>query len=302
VTLQTRPSLREGAQKVFRKVFSNNPEYPLLGNQPLLDEVETAPVSGGPTEEIQLSDPPAEPPTLRVMNPIVRVPVGGAGVVRLAMDAPDDYISPEPGVGKGAFSATFTRGTNLFRTTGFSALRKGIMRITIATDKGVPVGERGKVIFTIMRSSGLPLLAEAEVITVQPPPARVKPVGTKVGPEPGPNVQGVDREGWLELGLSEDVVAKLEENPATQSITIYVHKEYPQLMARLRRERDTDPENLVSYQSKFVAAMALAAWLQYQDQKTSDTQLDQEILEGELRRTAQIFFFTEYVAKDKITE
>jgi hypothetical protein len=290
-------SLRHGSQPVFRKIVSNESRYELLGDQPLLDE--TLGTGNGETHE---SDPPVfaaneEPTYLRVLNPIVRVPVGGTGVVRLIMDAPDDYVSPELGGGKGDFSAKFTKGAESFRLTGHSALRSGVLKATISANKGVPAGETGRVIFAVTRTNNLPLLAEADVMTEDPPVARVRPAGTRSGPEPGPDVQPVDRDGWQNLGFSEDVVAVLTEDPSTRVITIYVQQEYRRLMERLERER-ASVEDVQNYQSKFVAAMALFCWLQHQDSEQGDPGLDPDAANAEMRRAAEMFLFSQWVIKD----
>lgn len=294
--------IKRGTREVFRKVISTNPEYHLLGDQPLLDEVVESSVPLFPPSETQLSNPPAQPTTLHVLNPIVKVPVGGTGVVRLAIDAEDDFVSPEPGGGRGQFTAKFTKGSELFGLTGYSAMRRGVIRATIAAEKGVPAGESGRVIFVVTRPEGMPLLAEADVITVEPPQARAKPAGSKQGPEQGPNVMWANRDLWLgTLGQSDDVVAKIQEDPAMQTTTIYVYSEYPKLMDRLARER-VPQENIVHYQSKYVAAMALAAWLQHDQQKEGDLEVSQEAKDAELRRAAELFLFAEYVARDTMRE
>jgi hypothetical protein len=293
-------SLKLGVMPTFEKLTSNNPDYPVLGKQPLLDEAISKPGNGTPSNEALLSDPPAVPTTLRVLNPTLRVPVGGAAVVRLAMDAPDDYISPDQGIGLGSFSTTFTKGQDLFRLTSYSAVRRGVLTATVAVEKGVPAGEHGRAVFLVTRPDGLPLLAEADIDTVEPPQQRVREAGKKEGPEPGPNVIGVDRDGWLELGQNDETISRIEDDPSTGITTIYVYKEYPKLMERLRRERV--PEELqVQYQSKFVAAMALATWLQDRDQRDSDPKPDQAITDAEMRRSAELFLFAQYVATDPAT-
>ncbi len=293
-------SLKQGVTPTFEKLTSNNPDYPVLGKQPLLDEAVSKPGAGTSQDEVLLTDPPAVPTTLRVLNPTLRVPAGGAAVVRLAMDAPDDYISPDPGTGLGVFSTTFTKGADLFCLTSYSAVRRGVLTATVAVEKGVPPGENGRAVFLVTRPDGLPLLAEADIETIEPPQQRVREVGKKEGPEPGPNVIGVDREGWLELGQNEVTISRSEDDPSTGITTIYVFKEYPKLMERLRRERVPE-EQQVHYQSKFVAAMALATWLQDRDQREADPKADRDVLDAEMRRSAELFLFSEYVATDSAT-
>ncbi len=301
-------SLKQGAQEIFRKVISTNTEYQLLDDQPLLDET---PADGDgddtptPLADASLTDPPAVPTDLRVLNPLVKVPVGGSGVVRLVMDAPDDYISPDRGTGAGAgtLQTKFSKGGDLFRLTGYSAVRRGVIRATISADKGAPVGERGRVIFAVTRPDDIPLFKEADIVAVETRQARAKPAGKKAaGPEAGPDVRAIDREGWLNgLNLSEEIIAQVENDPTKNQVTIYVYKEYPPLMARLRRERVSE-ENLVNHQSKFVAAMALAAWLQHQEQKEREDPSDQNDLDMELRRAAEVFMFTQSVANEIVTD
>lgn len=287
-------SIRQGKAPTFEKLTSSNPDYPILGKQPLLDEATVKPGNETPTDDVTLTDPPPVPTTLRVLNPMVRVPIGGAAVVRLAMDAPDDYISPDPGTGQGRFQATFTKGRDLFHLTSFSAVRRGILTATVSVDKGVPAGENGRAVFLVTRPDDLPLLAEADIVTVEPPQQRVREVGKKEGPEPGPNVIPVDRNGWLELGQSETTITQIEDDPSKGITTIYVFKEFPKLMERLRREKMPE-ENQIQYQTKFVAAMALAAWLQDRDQREMEERLDQAVLDQEMRRSAELFLFSQFV-------
>ncbi len=54
----------------------------------------------------------------------------------------------------------------------------------------------------------------------------------------------------------------------TQVTTIYVYQEYPRPMDRLARARVSE-EDQVKYQPKFVAAMALSAWLQHEQRWTN---------------------------------
>lgn len=290
-------SLKQGLQQAFRKLTSTNTEYQLLGDQPLLDEStgENDP-SPPPGPETELTEPPLHPTDLRILNPTIRVPSGGAGVVRLMLDAPDDYISPDPSVSVGTLTAHFSKGGSSFRLTGHSALRRGVVRATIAAAKGIPAGEQGRIIFAVTRPDDLPLLGEADVVTVEPPKPRAKPVGQKQGQEQAPNVIPVDREGWVALGLSEEAIARVEEDNGEAKI--YVFKQYPPLMTRLNREQVPD-EYVVDYQSKFVAAMALAAWLQYDAQRDSQDRSDQDVLDAELRRTAEVYMFAQSVAREK---
>ena len=295
-------SLRAGLKQVFRKVISTDTEYQILGDQPLLDEVTEAPnPTGSPTEASQITEPPEIPTTLQVLNPTARIPVNGTGVVRLALNAPDEYVSPEPVAGTGRFTAQFTKGGALFEMTSYSALRGGVMRVTISANKGTPVGETGKVIFAVTRPDSLPLLAEAEVTTVDVPKARAKPAGTSTGQEQGPQVRPVDRQGWHELGLTDNVVTKVEYNPTDQTTTIYVFQEYPRLMNALQRKRVT-PESLVRYQTKFVAAMALAAWLQHEEMKNLDSAPDQDARDAEIARATEVFLLTQFVTNDPSLE
>jgi hypothetical protein len=290
-------SLRQGLTQKVKKIISTDTSYELLGNQPLIDEVIAMPPGSNDLVKAALSDAPTEPTMLQVLNPTVKVPVGGTGVVRIAMDARDDYVSPDPGVGMGDFSATFTKGGDLFQLTSYSAVRRGIISATISAERGVPDGETGRVVFLVTRPDALPLLAEADILTVPRPEPRAKPVGKSQGPEPGPNVEPLDMESWQEFGWSADSVTRVEEDNTTGTTTIYVLKDYPPLLNRFSKLR-SDEENLVAYQSKFVAAMALAAWLQDHEQKGAEEPMSQEVRDAEVRRAAEVFLFTQFVATD----
>lgn len=288
-------TLRSGLREVFRKVISTNTEYQILGDQPLFDETGTVDRPGVPPIDIATLDPAAEPTFLGTINPTVRVPVGGTGVVRLSLDAPDDYISPDGG--RGTFEHRITRGAELFQVKQYSALRGGIMRATIQAAPGIPVGAEGQVIFVVTPPNGAPLLTKATIVAVESPKPRAKPAGNRPGPEPGPDVRPYDRAGWLELGNPEDLVAQVEEDPATGATTIHIYKEYPALMDQLRRAR-VEPEAMAHHQAKFVASMALAAWLQNEEVKKLEPTPAEEALQAELRRAADVFVFSQFLTKD----
>jgi hypothetical protein len=289
-------SFRKGTVEVYRKVVSSNPEYQLLGAQPLLDEA-LPPVDrpdGPDTPETKLNTIPTH---IRVMRSPVRVPIGGTGVIRLLVDAVDDYVSPEPGVGVGEFTAQLTKGASAFRISGYSALRAGTLKVTVSANKGTPAGDSGRLIFAITRPNDLPLLAEADVLAEVPPSPRAKPAGERSGSEVGPNVQPVDHDGWHRLGNTDEIVASVEEDPTTQEVTIYVYREYPPLMQRLAQEKVT-PDQMHSFQAKFVASLALAAWLQFDEARKGESGLDTQVANAELRRAAELFLFTQWVARE----
>jgi hypothetical protein len=156
------------------------------------------------------------------------------------------------------------------------------------------------VLFTITRPDETPLLADAEIAVVEPPRPRAKPAGARPGPEGGPDVQGLTKDEWLGLGQGLDLVATVERHPTDGTMTIYVFKEYEPLMQRLRAEA-ADEQQLVTYQSKFVAAMALVAWLQ-EEQKATESVGDPEALKAELRRAAQLYLFSQYVARESLAD
>lgn len=287
-------SLREGQETVFTRVVSSNSELPILGDQPLLEET-TEPTPASETTEPAYLEFPDEPTQLRVLNPVIQVRAGGKAVVRLALDARDDYIttSDEPQRG-GKFTGIVTKGADQFRVVGNSDLRRGIMRCTISAEKAQP-GDRGRIVFTVARPSRLPLLDEADVIAIEPPQPRAKPAGKQQGPEQGPNVFAVTRDEWNTFDFDEKTVARVEENsPQPGMVTVYVNWDYPPLDKKLMAEKKAVGERIEDYKEKFTAAMALLAWLQ-SEQQDPDNVLPRQALDAELRRGADLFLFTKFV-------
>lgn len=284
-------SLRQGQAAIFKKVLSSNTELPILGDQPLLDEAPPSRPEDGPeTAQVEYE---GDPTTLTVLNPTAQVRAGGKAVVRLALDAPDDYITAA-GTGKGKFTPLVTKGSDLFRVVGNSDLRGGVMRCTISADNARP-GDRGRIVFTVSRPDALPLLAEAEVVAIEPPQPRVKPAGKATGPEQGPNVFPVTKDEWGLFDFDEKTVARVEENsPKPGMTTVYVNQDYPPLVARLMAEKKTVGDKMEAYRDKFIAAMALHAWLQ-SEQQDPDQVVPWEVRAAELRRSAEMFLFAQFV-------
>lgn len=284
--------LREGWEMAYKKVISSNTELPILGDQPLLDEATTTVRNPTETPEAGAIDFPDEPTALTVLNPTVEVRPGGKAVVRLALNAPDDYITTEGGRGK--FTPIVTKGDDIFRVVGNSDLRRGLMRCTIsASDKASP-GDRGRVVFTIARPEALPLLGEAETVVVEPPQPRVKPAGKRQGPEVGPNVESITKDMWSTFNFDEKTVARVEKNSPKQGMTtVYVNFDYPPLEKRLMALK-VPVDKLGAYKEKFTAAMALLAWLQ-DEQQDAEHVVEREVLDAELRRGAEIYLFAQTV-------
>ena len=283
-------SLRQGQAAVFRKVVSSNTELPILGDQPLLDEAPPA----APDDRLERAhvEYEGDPTTLTVLNPTVQVRAGGKAVVRLALDAPDDYITAA-GSGRGKFTPMVTKGSDLFRVVGSSDLRDGVMRCTVSADSARP-GDRGRIVFTVSRPEALPLLAEAEMVAIEPPQPRVKLAGKAAGPERGPNVVPVTKDEWGLFGFDEKTVARVEENsPKAGMTTVYVNQDYPQLIAKLLAEKK-GLDKIDPFKEKFIAAMALHAWLQ-SEQQDPDQAVPPEVLHAELRRSAEMFLFAQFV-------
>lgn len=288
-------SLREGQAIVFKKVMSSNTELPILGDQPLLDEAPTSRAKA--TDEFGRPLPTevayeGEPTVLSVLNPTVSVRAGGKAVVRIALDAPDGYITADGG-GRGKFTPLVTKGAEMFRVVGNSDLRAGVMRCTISAETAQP-GDRGRIVFTVTRPDALPLLAEADAVAVEPPKPRAKPAGKDKGPEEGPNVVPVGREDWATFGFDDKTVARVEGHASDPSMTtVYVNQDYPPLVNKLMRDKRSAGERMEMYRDKFIAAMALHAWLQNQ-QQDSDQILPPESIDAELRRSAEIFLFAQF--------
>ncbi len=288
-------SLREGQAAVFKKVISSNSELPILGDQPLLDEAPSgrsdAANTTGYTDDAQLEFE-GEPTTITVLNPTVSIRAGGKAVIRLALDAPDDYITAD-GSGKGKFTPIVTKGEEMFRVVGNSDLRGGVMRCTISAERAQP-GDRGRIVFTVARPEGLPLLAEADAVAIEPPQPRAKPAGKAKGLEEGPNVVPLSRDQWSTFNFDERTVARVEENfPDPGVTTVYVNQEYPPLVTKLMAEKRTVGDRMEAYRDKFIAAMALHAWLQ-NEQLNPDQVLPTEAKDAELRRGAEMFLFAQF--------
>jgi hypothetical protein len=271
---------REGDVDLFKKVWSSNPEFPLFEDQPLLEPQR-------PEGEPPLPDEPAEyyetPTFVRVVNAPVRVPAGGRTVVRLHIDAPDDYFD----TGVGEFLPLITRGADLFKIEGYSSLRNGIMRCTISA-KGAAPGDRGRIIFTVTRGDDLPITDDTDLQAQEPPQPRAKPAGKQPGKEHGPPVLPCRRHQWPDLGFDETTVAKLAPDPDDPALyTIFVNWDYPAVDQKLLSEKKFDEELASNYKEGFVAAMGFLVWLQHQQ--------GAPINHEELARAAQVHLFTAFM-------
>lgn len=278
-------SLRTGKEPERRPESEVPPEMPVLGRErPLIDETTASPDSS-PVVPLSVT---GEPTQLKVLTSPVRVPAGGRAVVRLRLDAADDYISAG-NYGdevQGRFIPVITKGEDLFRVDGFSSLRDGVMRCTVSGEAAA-IGDRGRAIFTVIRQSGPPLVDEADLTAVEPPQKRVRVAGDTPGKESGPEIVDVHREDWPAYAFDEKTIAKLE-SPEPTKTTIYINWDYPPLDAKLMSEKKAVGERANAYKEKFAAAMALLVWLQHRDK-----------IEGqgeELRRAAEMFLFSEFVA------
>ena len=178
-----------------------------------------------------------------------------------------------------------------FQVVGYSDVRRGRMRATIAARDGKMA--EGRVIFMIVPGDldGQPIMDEADVITVAPPPKRekrVKPAGKGAGKEGGPNVETIGREETIYLGFDADgsTVSKVVPDPKDPDVlTIYVNVDYPILDHRLIARPRTDEDAINEHKDGFAAHMALLAWLQYSE-KNGDVQQD------ELQRAATAWVFS----------
>jgi len=279
-------ALRKGVVQKYRALLSTNPELPLFTDQLLVD-----PPDRPENEPSDGQDASAEPITyendptfLRVLNAPIKVPAGGRAVVRIAIDAPDDYFSSNPG----RFLPIVLKGNESFAIIGFSDVRNGRMRCTV-TAGAASTGDRGRIIFTVLpNEGGLPLVDEADLEATEPPQKRVKAADkgrgrTKGGPEP---VQ-IYRPDWGTFGFDEETIAKVEGDANDPNlITIYVNMDYPPVVAALLARRDTSEENLENFKEGYCATMALLAWLQNQEERKED------INQAEMRRAAQAWIFT----------
>lgn len=281
--------LRAGSEAKYSETMSPNAELPSIGEgRPLVDEAASESLTMTPVDPIPLT---GEPTMLKVLTSPVRVPAGGRAVVRLRLDAPDDYVSAGNygDCVRGTFVGVVTKGSELFRVDGFSSLRDGTMRCTVS-GQGAAVGDRGRAIFTVIPSGGgIPLVDEAEISAVEAPQKRLRLAGTSPGKESGPHIEDIHRDQWTAFGFNEKTIAKLEENsPKPGETTIYFNWDYPPLDAKLMSEKKSVGEKVDAYKEKFGAAMALLVWLQHSDNVV--------LQEDELRRAADMFLFAEFAA------
>jgi hypothetical protein len=279
-------AMREGNEQKYHIVMSANEALPLFDDQPLADDPPKGKPDEGTTEIAEPTNYSGEPTFLRVLNAPVNVPAGGRAVVRLAIDAPDDFFSDNPE----RWLPIVSKGNDAFAVTGYSDVRSGRMRATVAA-RTPGVGERGRVIFTVLPSAsgGLPLVAEADLATVEPPRAkekRVKAAGIGKGKEAGPNVEPIGREQWQAFGFEEDTIAKVDRDTTDKDLlTIYVNVEYPPIERALLARPKTGPSEIEEYKDGFATHMALLAWLQFSQQQG-------EVSQPELQRAATAWLFS----------
>ena len=217
------------------------------------------------------------------------MPAGGRAVVRIQMDAPDDYFGGAGGGGE--FGALITKGAETFRVEGYSSLRDGMMRCTVSATGATP-GDRGRVIFTVTRGGdALPLVEDAELVADPQKQKRVKPTGKQDKEKVvGPPVKACYREQWEDIGgFDETIVARLVPEPGNPDLyTIWVNADYAPLNDKLRRERRLDEDVVSGFKVGFVASMGFLVWLQ----RTAGAEINQD----ELRRAAQVYLFSALVA------
>ena len=279
-------ALRKGMVQKYRTIMSNNPELPLFTDQLLVD-----PPERNGSDPADAHDDSAEPITyegdptfIKVLNGPIRVPAGGRAVIRVAIDAADDYFATNPG----RFLPIVSKGNEAFGIIGFSDVRGGRMRCTI-TAGSASAGDRGRIIFTVLPpEAGLPLVDEADLEATEPPQKRVKAAESGLGKiKGGPEPQPIYRDDWATFGFDEDTIAKIEGNAHDPNlITIYVNMDYPAVVAALMGRRNTTEENLENFKEGYCATMALLAWLQNQEERKED------INQAEMRRAAQAWIFT----------
>jgi hypothetical protein len=165
------------------------------------------------------------------------------------------------------------------------------MRCTISAEKAV-AGDKGRVMFTVIRHEGLPLIDQADVEAIEPPVRRVKPAGQSKGEEKKPNVVQVKRENYALLNFHDGLVGRVEHNdPGPGLTTIYVNWDFPPMEKKLLSEKKLSEAQMEAYKEHWTAAMALLAWLQDSQQQAVDP-LTQDQREAELARGAELYLFT----------
>lgn len=279
-------ALRQGLEQKYKVVLSANVELPLFTDQPLADPPDTE------SQERPVAVEPVvyegDPTFIKVLNGPISVPAGGRAIVRLSIDAADEFFADHPG----RWLPVVSRGRESFAVAGYSDVRNGRMRATIAA-RTAGVGEKGRIIFMVVSADpdGQPIMDEVDITTVEPPATRekrVKPAGKGPGKEAGPDVQPIGREQWAALGFEADgsTVAKVEPNENDPDLlTIYVNVDYPQLDQAIMARPRTDDDAIDEFKDGFAAHMALLAWLQY-------SQKNREVVQDELQRAATAWVFS----------
>ena len=278
-------ALRKGSVQKYRAIMSTNPELPLYADQPLVDPPDRQ--DGGSdhgTESAGDVEYEGAPTFVKVLNAPIKVPAGGRAVVRLALDAADGWFSAKQGL----FMPILSKGVGSFSVLGYSDVQGGRMRCTISA-ASASEGDKGRIVFTVIPPDGsLPLMDEADLEATERPQKRVKLAEKDEGKaKGGPNVEQITRDEWPLFNFDEETVARVEGDHTDPSIlTIYVNVDYPPMIAALMARHRADPAQLDAYKEGYCAHMAFLAWLQNQQEQTT------EINQAEMRRAAQAWTFT----------
>jgi hypothetical protein len=278
-------ALRKGTVQKFRTVMSTSAELPLYTDQPLVDPPERSSEPGdAPVDDTDSVAYVGAPTFFKVLNAPIKVPAGGRAVVRLALDAEDDYFESHPGL----FMTIMSKGKDTFSVLGYSDVKGGRMRCTVSAASAA-TGDRGRIIFTVMFPDGsLPLVEEVDIEATEPLARRVKPAGKDEGKaKGGPKVEQIFKNQWADFDFDAETVAKLEGDPADPNIlTIYVNMDYPPVVSALMARKRATTDDLEGHKEGYAAHMALVAWLQNQDDGT------ETVNQAEMRRAAQAWAFT----------
>jgi hypothetical protein len=278
-------ALRKGSVQRYRSVMSTNAELAVFTDQLLVDPPDRpgANAEGSAADGISLISYDGPPSFVRVLNAPIKVPAGGRAVVRIAIDAGDDWFTTNPGL----FMPILSKGAGSFAILGYSDVQNGRMRCTISA-VDASEGDKGRIVFTVIPPDGsLPLVDEADLEATERPQRRVKPAGKEAGKEMGgPSVEPITRDQWALFDFDDETVAKVGGDPTDPSlITIYVSVDYPPFVSALMAKHRANPDELEAHKENYCAHMAFLAWLQNQEEKT-------EVNQAEMRRAVQAWTFT----------
>ncbi len=278
-------ALRKGSVQKYRALMSTNAELSLFTDQLLVDPPDRPGSSGDSGGDGNQNITFEGAPTfVKVLNAPIRVPAGGRAVVRLAIDAADDWFTTNPGL----FLPILSKGAGNFSILGYSDVQGGRMRCTVSA-ADASEGDKGRIVFSVVPPDGsLPLVDEADLEATARPQRRVKLAGKEEGKnQGGPEVKQITRDEWPLFDFDEETVAKVEGDPTDPNIlTIYVNVDYPPMISALMARHRAHPEELDAYKEGYCAHMAFLAWLQNQEEKT------EVISQNEMRRAAQAWTFT----------